>query len=355
MKNASRQLLERNGFTRKYLAIFFCLISLTIFSGFVPANPIFNMSNIVQQCRGDNSTSQRIRTRVIINPKSGTNKKRNIEELIYRFFDQSAFDFEVFYTNGPMHAYQLSKEAAVLNYDLVIAVGGDGTVNEVGKGLIGSHTAIGIIPSGSGNGLAKHLNISSDPKKAIQVIKRFQCVSIDTIQINNNQLIGIAGIGFDAHIARHFATSKKRGFWSYAALVLQEYPYYSSRIFEMEIDGKSVREEGLLISFANSSQYGNDIKIAPQASLCDGYINIVILKKPPFYALPDILMKLINGTITHSKYYKSMCCREVVVHTRNLIAHIDGEPVFFENGISLKVLPKSLKVVVPKSSRTTSL
>jgi YegS/Rv2252/BmrU family lipid kinase len=322
-------------------------MSLTIFCGFVSVNSALSEPPIIQQCQKDSSTLQRIKTRVIINPKSGTNNKRNIEKLIYRFFDQSAFDFEVFYTNGPNHAYHLSKEAALSSYDLVIAVGGDGTVNEVGKGLIGSHTAMGIIPSGSGNGLAKHLNISSDPKKAIQVIKRFQCMSIDTIQINRDQLIGIAGIGFDANIARQFATSNKRGFWSYAALVLKEYPCYSSRIFEMEIDGTSISVEGLLVSFANSSQYGNDIKIAPQASLCDGYINIVVLKKPPFYVLPDILMKLRNGTITHSKYYESMCCREVVVHTKNLIAHIDGEPAFFENGISLKVLPKSLKVVVP--------
>lgn len=289
----------------------------------------------------------RIKTRVVINPKSGTDNKKNMEGLISQYLDSSLFDVEIFYTNGPHHATELSKEAAMLGYGLVLAVGGDGTVNEVGKGLIGTQTAIGIVPSGSGNGLAKHLNLSSDPKEALQIINQFQHVLIDTIQINNDYFIGIAGIGFDAHIARQFATCKKRGFWSYAKLVLREYPYYSSQMFEMEIDGKPVRKEGLLISFANSSQYGNDIKVAPQADLCDGYLNLVILKRPPLYALPDILFKLRKGTLTQSKYYESICCKEVIVHTHELTAHIDGEPVFFENGIKLKVLPKSLKVIVP--------
>ncbi len=338
----------------KRLAMLSCLISLVCFSGYASATFEFttnmNMKTcLIQECKDDTArlAPQRIKTRVVINPKSGTDSKKNMERLISQLLDQSVFDFEIFYTNGPNHATELSKEAALLGYGLVLAVGGDGTVNEVGKGLIGSDTAMGIIPSGSGNGLAKHLNISSDPKIAIQIINRFQSIPIDTIQINNDQFIGIAGIGFDAHIARQFAMCKKRGFWSYATLVLQEYPYYSPRFFEMEIDGTWVRKEGLLISFANSSQYGNDIKIAPQASLCDGYLNIIILKSPPVYALPDVLMKLRNGTITHSKYYESICCKEVVVHTNKLIAHIDGEPVFFENGIRLKVLPKSLKVIVP--------
>ena len=341
---------------KKRLAMLSCLILLVCFSGYASATYEFNTkinmtmkTRLIQECKDDTTrlAPQRIKTRVVINPKSGTDSKKNMERLISQLLDQSVFDFEIFYTNGPNHATELSKEAALLGYGLVLAVGGDGTVNEVGKGLIGSDTAMGIIPSGSGNGLAKHLNISSDPKIAIQIINQFQSIPIDTIQINNDQFIGIAGIGFDAHIARQFAMCKKRGFWSYATLVLQEYPYYSPRIFEMEIDGTWVRKEGLLISFANSSQYGNDIKIAPQANLCDGYLNIVILKRPPFYALPDVLMKLRNGTITHSKYYESIRCKEVVVHTNKLIAHIDGEPVFFENGIRLKVLPKSLKVIVP--------
>ena len=296
---------------------------------------------------GDYSITNLKKTRIIINPNSGTDSKKNIDKLIFQYLDQSTFDFEIIYTKGPRHATELSKEAAKLGYDLVVAVGGDGTVNEVGKGLIGSNTAMGIIPSGSGNGLAKHLNIPSDLVKAIQVINRFHCTSIDTVQINNDHFLGIAGIGFDAHIAWKFAKSKQRGFWSYAALVFQDYPNYSPQFFKMVIDGKPVMKKGLLVSFANSSQYGNDFKIAPQAKLNDGFLQIVILRNPSFYELPDILMKLRNGTIAHSKYYESICCKEVSIRKKKLMAHIDGEPVFFEDGIQLKVLPKSLKVLNP--------
>lgn len=298
----------------------------------------------------ENVSIQRVKTRVIINPNAGTGCKDNIEKMIYRLLDSSKFDYEVIHTKGPNHATQLSKEAVSLGYDLVLAVGGDGTVNEVGKGLIGSETAMGIIPSGSGNGLARHLQIPSEPAKAIGVINRFHRTAIDTVQINDDFFIGVAGIGFDAHIAREFAKSKQRGFWSYAALVLKNYPHYCPQVFEMEVDGKVVKKKGLLVSFANSSQYGNDIKIAPHAKLNDGHLHLIILKSPPFYALPNIFVKLKNGTISTSKYYESICCREINIPRRKLIAHIDGEPAFFENRIYLKIFPRSLKVVVPSTS-----
>lgn len=292
-------------------------------------------------------TSQEVKTRVIINPNSGTHSKKNIEKLISQFLNPSVFNVEILYTKGPNHGTELSEEAALLGYGLVIAVGGDGTINEVAKGLINSHTALGIIPSGSGNGFARHLNISSDPQKAIQTINQFQWMIIDTIQINNDPFIGIAGIGFDAHIAEKFVLSKKRGFLSYATLVLKEYLFYPPLFFEMQIDGIPILKEGFLISFANSSQYGNDIKIAPKASLCDGYLDLVILKKPPFYLLGDILIKLKSGTIANSIYYEAIRCKEIVIRAPRLSAHIDGEPIVFENEITLRVLPKSLKVIAP--------
>ncbi len=292
-------------------------------------------------------TSQKIKTRIIINPHSGTTNKENIENLLPKILDSSKFDYEICYTERAGHATELSHEAASLGYELVIAIGGDGTVNEVGKGLIETNTAMGIIPSGSGNGLARHLKIPSDPKKALQILNQFKTKSIDTVKINNSSFLGVAGIGFDAHIAWKFAKSKRRGFWSYAKLVMRDYFSYTPPVFEMEIDGESVKKEGLLISFANSSQYGNDIMIAPHSKIDNGHLHLVTLKDPSFYHLPTILRRLRNGTITHSKYYESICCKEIIIREKNILAHIDGEPAFFENGLRLQVLPKSLKVVVP--------
>ena len=288
-----------------------------------------------------------MKTRIIINPKSGTDGKQHIEKLLEQHLDRNRFEWEIIHTAGPNHALRLSKEAAASGFGLVIAVGGDGTVNEVGRGLIGTQTAIGIIPCGSGNGLAKHLGIPTDPLKAIHLINQLQYKPIDTVQVNDDYFLGIAGIGFDAHIAWKFAQSERRGFWSYAALVLRDYPSYPSQVFDMVIDGKTVRKAAFLVSFANSSQYGNDILIAPQAKLNDGVLNLVILKKPPFYAVPGLLLALRRGTIQPSKYYESIPCKEVTIRQANLIAHVDGEPTFFKNGLHLKVLPRSLNVVSP--------
>ncbi|MCB1213244.1 MAG: diacylglycerol kinase family lipid kinase [Chlamydiia bacterium] len=286
----------------------------------------------------------------MINPNSGTDNKRNIEKLIEQQLDASRFDYEITHTKGPRHATQLSKEAASLGYEFVLAVGGDGTVNEVGKGLIGSETAMGIIPSGSGNGLARHLQIPAETSKAIAIINQYYRTTIDTVKINDDTFIGVAGIGFDAFIAREFAQSKRRGFWSYVALVLRHYPKYCPQEIEMEVDGKVMRKSGLLMTFAKSSQYGNEIKIAPHAKLNDGYLHLVILKKPPFYCLPDILLKLRNGGIVSSKYCESIRCREIKIPRRQLSAHVDGEPVIFNEGIDLKVNPRSLKIVAPPTS-----
>lgn len=293
------------------------------------------------------SKAQVMKTRVIINPKAGYGHQGEIEKILSRYLDPSKFDCEIIYTTGPGHATLLSQQAASKQYDLVIAVGGDGTVNEVGKGLIGTETAMGIIPRGSGNGLARHLKLPSLARKAIEVINDFHTTSIDTIKFNDDYFTGVAGIGFDAHIAQEFSKAKLRGFWSYAALVLKEYPNYKPEIFQMKIDGKPFQKEGLLVTFANSSQYGNDIKIAPQATLTDGYIHLAILKNPAFSDLSSILFKLKNGTIASSKYYESMRCKEIEIPTKGILAHIDGEPIFYEEGLHLKVYPKSLRVVVP--------
>lgn len=285
--------------------------------------------------------------RFIINPRSGTNNKKNIHKYIHRNLDKSKYKHEIINTNSPNHATYLSKDAVKLGYDTVIAVGGDGTVNETAEGLIGSNTALGIIPTGSGNGLARHLKIPLNFAKAINVINQSQHSLIDTLKINDRISLGISGIGFDAHIAWRFSKSKKRGFWSYVGLVSRDYFKYKPKTFELEIDGNRVIKEALFLSFANSSQYGNDIKIAAHAQLDDGYLQVAILKNPPLYTIPLVLLMLKNGNINKSKYYETFTCKKVLVKQNNLMAHIDGEPNIFENGMNIKINSKSLKILSP--------
>lgn len=284
----------------------------------------------------------------IINPKSGTESKETLIDLIDQSLDPLKFSYQICQTEGPKHATTLSWKASENGFDIVVAVGGDGTVNEVAKGLIGSQTVMGIIPMGSGNGLAKHLKIPADPTAALRIIQETHIQTIDTLKINDEISLGISGVGFDAHIARKFASSVKRGFWSYASLVLSEYQNYKPQTFHLLVDGnQNLTVTPLLLSFANSSQYGNNFTIAPTARIDDGYFDLIAILPPPLYALPRLLYQLTSKSIDKSPYYRSIRCQKLSISRSNLLAHIDGEPTLFPSGLDVKILPQSLKILTP--------
>ncbi|NGX56092.1 MAG: Diacylglycerol kinase [Candidatus Anoxychlamydiales bacterium] len=327
---------------KKLLSLIFVL------TFFVISFNIANEQENIKKTPMQNVSPLKKKVRFIINPKSGTKKKRRVLDLIDIYLDKNKFDYEIKYTTAPNHATTLAKEAANQNYDLVIAIGGDGTVNEASKGLINSPCALGIIPMGSGNGFARNLKIPMNTKKAIIALNNSYTKSIDIVSINDTYFLGIAGIGFDAHIAHKFAKARKRGFLSYAKIVLNELNNFKEKPFEMVIDEKKVIKKGFLISFAKSSQYGNNIKIAPSAKIDDGYIYLTILKKPPFYKFLNLFFRLTNNSIDKSKYLETIKCKNIKIANEKIITHIDGEPILFENGINLKILPNSLKVLINK-------
>ncbi|NGX43954.1 MAG: Diacylglycerol kinase [Candidatus Anoxychlamydiales bacterium] len=294
----------------------------------------------------NSQSSEKQKIRFIVNPIAGTKNKNFILKIIHKYLDKKKYDYEICYTKAKKHATELSLDAAHLKYAAVIAIGGDGTVNEVAKGLIGSKTKMGIIPTGSGNGLARHLYISKNPIKAVNIINNFRFTKMDTIKINDDVFVSVAGIGFDAHIAAKFSKVKKRGFFSYANLVLKEYFSFKPKTFEMIVDGKKETKKALLISFANGSQYGNNIQIAPNARIDDGSFEVVILKNPSFFDRFSTLLRLRYGTIDKSKYFESFKCRSLKIDQKNLVAHIDGEPRVFKDGIVIEPSEK-ISVLVP--------
>lgn len=283
----------------------------------------------------------------VVNPISHGLKGRNVKKILKQYLDDSLFDYEIVFTERPNHAFEIAQNAVLAKADIVVAIGGDGTVNEVGKALIHSQTALGIIPLGSGNGLAGHLHLPLDIVQAIRVLNQAQCVSIDTGKINDTVFLGVAGIGFDAHVAWEFAKGKRRGLASYIKIVLREFPKYESQSFSMVVDGKKISGENFIVSFANSSQYGNDFIIAPQARLQDGFLDLVMVKELPFYAVQQFVYHLKGGTLQVSKNVEFRRCREVVVKQPQIVAHIDGEPVLFHDEIKISVQPSSLKVMIP--------
>lgn len=281
----------------------------------------------------------------IVNPVSGVGRQKVIEKLIDKRLDKTIYDFELAYTKAPKHAIELATEAAHRNFDVVVAVGGDGSVNETGRGLLRTKTAMAILPTGSGNGLARHLKIPMDLEKAMELINKGNVTAIDTVQINNEHYLGMAGVGFDAHIGWEFARFGKRGFSSYVKVFMREYPRYKAKEYEITCDGKTIRRKAILISFANGSQYGNNATIAPEADLRDGKIDVCILSDFHLGNVPALTWRLFNNSMHRSSKLEIIRASEVMVKQEAETAHIDGEPVLLGKEIRLRVDPLSLNVV----------
>ncbi|CAN5687512.1 diacylglycerol kinase family lipid kinase [soil metagenome] len=287
------------------------------------------------------------RIRYIINPKSGTKGKEEIPLLIEKLTNRNEIDVEICLTKAAKHATELAQEAALKNYDIVVAVGGDGSANETAKGLLGSNTAMGIIPTGSGNGMARHLKIPMDASEAIMVINKAHLEKIDTITVNNEFCLGTIGIGFDAHIAHLFSQAKTRGYSTYVKLVLTEFYKYKSKLILLNVDGKEIKRECFLLTFANSSQFGNNAVIAPFADVQDGIIEVSMMSKFPVFAAPHLIYRLMNNIIHQSRYFDMAKGKSIIVKNQGeLQGHIDGEPVTFHGDLNIQIFPSSLSMVV---------
>ena len=288
--------------------------------------------------------------RFIINPKSGTGQKNNLSDLIQKSIDKKIFDVEICFTETSGHATQLAKDSVERKFDIVVAVGGDGSVNETAKSLKNSETALGIIPTGSGNGMARHLGIPVNIVKAVEVLNGGNIETIDTLMVNDLFCIGTIGIGFDAHVAHLFAKAGKRGYSTYVKLVLAEFYSYKEKKFSILADDKFYEKKCFLLTFANSSQFGNNAVIAPFADVKDGIIEISMIRRFPAYVAPSLILRLMKNSIQHSKYFESLKGEKIIVkNSDTLQGHIDGEPVIFNTDLKMEVSPLSLKVIVPIS------
>ena len=288
------------------------------------------------------------KVRFIINPISGIGRQKKLEPMIAELLDTKRFDYEISYTKAPGHAIEISREAAEAGFHMVIAVGGDGSVNEVAQGLANSNTAMGIIPAGSGNGLARHLGIPLKMNEALATINNAHLRTIDTAHLNGHRFVVTAGVGFDAYVSWKFGQNGRRGFRAYAQLVMNEFPRYKAKEYEIEVDGKVTRTRAILISIANSAQYGNNASIAPKAKIDDGLLDVCILKPFPKVLTPWLTMRLFNGTIDRSSRVISLQGKEIIIRQSDEIAHIDGEPSPFGRELKIGIEPLSLQVAVPR-------
>jgi YegS/Rv2252/BmrU family lipid kinase len=269
--------------------------------------------------------------------------------VVKRHLNKTKFTYEFKFTEYAGHAAVLSKEAVKNNTGIIVAVGGDGTINEIASQMIGSESVLGIIPLGSGNGLARHLGIPRIVPLAIRQINRFNVTSIDTATLNGVPFISIAGMGFDAKVARLFSKSQKRGFFTYAHLITNHFLQYKPKKYRLKLeDGTEITKRAFFISFANSNQFGYNTAIAPNAQLRDGQLDICIVQKPNVFELPIIANLLLLRAIDKSQYVETIrASRFTVQQKRNRWINIDGEPKKLKKKIDVEVKPLSLKVIIP--------
>ena len=283
--------------------------------------------------------------RFIINPISGIGEKNILPGLIEKHLDQEKFDQQIVYTERRGHAKDLAQEAVDQNIDIVCAVGGDGSVNEVGSVLANTSTILAILPTGSGNGLARHLGLPLRLKKAIKNINKFEYKNIDTVSINDKTFLSVAGFGFDALVANKFDQYHSRGFFSYARLVLQEFRSYKG--ISITINKSKQFDQLLFCSFANASEFGNGFTISPNSETSDGQFEIVCIELPRFFGFVLLLIRSFFGTIHRSSKYHIFPVANASIKTSNTMAHIDGDPLNLDTTeIDLKCNPSQLKVIV---------
>ena len=286
----------------------------------------------------------------IVNPNSGKKKSDLLTQSIQKEIDIKNFDVEIVYTSYAGHAVKLSRQAVEDRIDIIVAAGGDGTINEVAGEIIDRETVLGIIPMGSGNGLARHLGIPRQIEKAVRLINQFDFTKIDTCSVNQVHFVSIAGIGFDALVAKHFARNERRGFMGYFNVVANKYLKYKPKKYQIVFaNGNKLTTRALFIAFANSNQFGYNTTIAPNARLTDGLIDVCIIKKPMLVSIPIIANLLLLNKINLANDVNIVQTPYLsVTQSRNRVVNIDGEPIRIAKKLNIKINPLSLRVIINK-------
>lgn len=283
----------------------------------------------------------------VINLISGTSDKAAIPGLIDMYLDKEKFEYEIAITQYAGHASEIAAKAKDDGVDVVVAVGGDGTVNEVARAIVHSDTALGIIPCGSGNGLARHLLLPLNVRKAIDVINRCEVRQLDYGIINDYPFFCTCGMGFDAFVSMKFAEAGKRGPITYVENVLREGLKYKPETYTIEDESGTLQYKAFLISCANASQYGNNAYIAPQASMSDGLMDVVIMEPFDVIEASQVSFDMFNKTLDKNSKIKSFRCKKLhITRSKPGVIHYDGDPVMTGADIDVHLEEKGIKMII---------
>ena len=291
-----------------------------------------------------------------INPISGTKNKKNIESIIRHQCGKHEIDFDIAYTN-PKGNYQLIEDRiAEEGFTDLIMVGGDGTVNQLTKALRHLGLPFGIIPMGSGNGLALAAGISTNLIKALRTIYAAKVIEVDAFLVNNHYSCMLSGVGLDAQVAHDFAQKSTRGLLTYTQQSISNYFKAHPYLFQINVSEYSFYTDAFFISIANSNQFGNNFTIAPQANLSDGLLDIVVVQKMHKSKLPFAIIQQMKGNNGLQEVVENLRKNNILYFQTAGITiqnpklapmHIDGEPIETSETIKVSMLPKAFKLLVP--------
>ena len=282
----------------------------------------------------------------IINPKSGILNKKNIPDMVETNIDHNRYELFMEYTSYAGHATEIAASAVKNGFDVVVAVGGDGTINEVARSLVHTGTSLGVVPCGSGNGFARHLGIPVDINKSIEFINKAQTVTVDYGTLNGNPFFCACGVGFDALVSADFANSTYRGMMSYVQKTLADWVDYKPEVYEVVADSVKKRYKAFLIACGNASQYGNNAYITPFASMRDGLLSVSILAPFTPVEVPLIVGQLFSNTLNKNSRMTTITARKITIKRKNAApVHYDGEPAIMDAELKIEVVPDGLKVL----------
>ena len=286
----------------------------------------------------------------IINPVSGTGSKDKIPRLIDTVIDHEKNDVSIIMTEYPGHASEIATQAVTDGIDTVVAIGGDGTVNEVGSAVAGSDTAMAIVPVGSGNGLARHLRIPMNASRALQVLNNGVTGSFDYCTVNGKPFFCTCGMGFDAAVSYKFSNEGTRGFITYIKTTLTEFFKYKAQDYIIDIDGVQMAERAFVIACCNAAQYGNNAYIAPRATMQDGLIDVTVMHGFTLAESPLIGARLFFRSLDKDRHVSIYRGKQVIIERKNEdFMHIDGDPVMMPAKLVIENISKGINILVPPS------
>lgn len=291
------------------------------------------------------------KARLIINPVSGTRSKKGLGEFVENRLKSLGISLEICETKGSGDSFALAKDAVDNHFDIVITAGGDGTVNEAANALAFTNCTLGIIPYGSGNGLARSIGVPQDISAALKLVEKGHTIICDRGIVNETPFYCTFGVGFDAAVSEKFASMKRRGRVSYIRSAIREFFKYQSQAYAIVINGKVITEKALLIAVCNAPQYGNNAYISPKAKLTDGLLDITVVHSDnPFNTLL-MSMDMLTGMLDKNRSIGSFRVPELsIVRTIEGPVHLDGEPMQMGKKLNIKCQPKALKVFAPEKS-----